>query len=197
MNELFESGLRHHTKLFSSLLTSTLVHKNSKLSKYLTWLDLFTCTQFLEHIPTDDGITDVLTDINGRTTRPSDKPFKITDGQGMYLLINPNSSTYWRLQPLQRPLTYHCTDFGRGSKNRNSQKVRVAKAGMLATPAPGLKIHFPPWNYSLRESHMSFALFIPDGCFMIFYNDTIYLLYMYPPIFIGGIYKEKMYYYRL
>ena len=39
-------------------LTSTLVHKNSKLSEFLTWLSLFTSTQFLEHIPTDDGITD-------------------------------------------------------------------------------------------------------------------------------------------
>lgn len=32
--------------------------KNSKLSEFLTWLSLFTSTQFLEHIPTDDGITD-------------------------------------------------------------------------------------------------------------------------------------------
>lgn len=53
----FESGLRHHTKLFSSLLTSTLVHKNSELSKFLAFLSLSTSTQFLEHIPTDDGIT--------------------------------------------------------------------------------------------------------------------------------------------
>lgn len=53
-----DSGLRHHTKLFSSLLTSTLVHKNSKLSRFLAFLSLSTSTQFLEHIPTDDGITD-------------------------------------------------------------------------------------------------------------------------------------------
>lgn len=52
-----DSGLRHHTKLFSSLLTSTLVHKNSELSKFLAFLSLSTSTQFLEHIPTDDGIT--------------------------------------------------------------------------------------------------------------------------------------------
>ena len=30
-----------------------------------------------------------LTDIKVRTTKPSDKPFKLTDGQGMHLLINP------------------------------------------------------------------------------------------------------------
>jgi len=39
-----------------------------------------------------------LTDIKVRTTKPSDKPFKFTDGQGMHLLINPNGSKYWRLQ---------------------------------------------------------------------------------------------------
>lgn len=39
-----------------------------------------------------------LTDIKVRTTKPTDKPFKLTDGQGMYLLINPNGSKYWRLQ---------------------------------------------------------------------------------------------------
>lgn len=53
-----DSGLRHHTKLFLSLLRPTLVHKNSKLSMYLAFLSLSTSTQFLEHIPTDDGITD-------------------------------------------------------------------------------------------------------------------------------------------
>ena len=39
-----------------------------------------------------------LTDIKVRTTKPSDKPFKLTDGHGMHLLINPNGSKYWRLQ---------------------------------------------------------------------------------------------------
>lgn len=39
-----------------------------------------------------------LTDIKVRTAKPSDKPFKLTDGQGMHLLINPNGSKYWRLQ---------------------------------------------------------------------------------------------------
>ncbi len=35
------------------------------------------------------------TDIKVRTTKPLDKPFKLTDGQGMHLLINPNGSKYW------------------------------------------------------------------------------------------------------
>ena len=39
-----------------------------------------------------------LTDIKVRTVKPDDKPFKLTDGEGMHLLVNPNGSKYWRLQ---------------------------------------------------------------------------------------------------
>lgn len=39
-----------------------------------------------------------LTDIKVRTVKPADKPFKLTDGEGMHLLVNPNGSKYWRLQ---------------------------------------------------------------------------------------------------
>ncbi|MEQ9904143.1 tyrosine-type recombinase/integrase [Pectobacterium aroidearum] len=39
-----------------------------------------------------------LTDIKVRTAKPADKQYKITDGNGMHLLIHPNGSKYWRLQ---------------------------------------------------------------------------------------------------
>lgn len=32
------------------------------------------------------------------TTKPKDKAFKLTDGGGLYLLVNPNNSRYWRLK---------------------------------------------------------------------------------------------------
>ena len=31
-----------------------------------------------------------------RRTKPADKPFKLTDGDGLYLLINPTGSKWWR-----------------------------------------------------------------------------------------------------
>ena len=31
-------------------------------------------------------------------TKPKDKPFKLTDGGGLYVLINPNGGRYWRLK---------------------------------------------------------------------------------------------------
>jgi hypothetical protein len=31
-----------------------------------------------------------------RQAKPKDKPYKLSDGGGLYLLINPNGSRYWR-----------------------------------------------------------------------------------------------------
>lgn len=39
-----------------------------------------------------------LTDIAVRQAKPTDKPYKLADGQGMFLLVNPNGSRYWRLK---------------------------------------------------------------------------------------------------
>lgn len=32
------------------------------------------------------------------TAKPKDKPYKLSDGGGLYLLVNPNGSRYWRLK---------------------------------------------------------------------------------------------------
>ena len=32
------------------------------------------------------------------TTKPKDKPYKLADGGGLYLLVNPNGAKYWRLK---------------------------------------------------------------------------------------------------
>lgn len=39
-----------------------------------------------------------LTELKVRNTKPSDKPVKMTDGNGMHLLITTNGSKYWRFQ---------------------------------------------------------------------------------------------------
>lgn len=38
-----------------------------------------------------------LTDIQPRTAKPKDKPYKLSDGGGLYLLVNPDGSKYWRM----------------------------------------------------------------------------------------------------
>lgn len=37
-----------------------------------------------------------LTDAGIRKTKPTDKPQKLTDDGGLYLLLNPNGSRWWR-----------------------------------------------------------------------------------------------------
>lgn len=39
-----------------------------------------------------------LTDVKVRTAKPQDKPYKLTDGGGLYLLVNTNGSRYWRMK---------------------------------------------------------------------------------------------------
>jgi hypothetical protein len=37
-----------------------------------------------------------LTDTKVKTAKPQDKPYKLTDGRGMYLLVNKTGSKYWQ-----------------------------------------------------------------------------------------------------
>ena len=37
-----------------------------------------------------------LTDTAIKRAKPADKPYKLTDGDGLYLLINPTGSKWWR-----------------------------------------------------------------------------------------------------
>lgn len=39
-----------------------------------------------------------LTDVKVRSAKPTEKPYKLTDGEGMHLMVHPNGSKYWRLQ---------------------------------------------------------------------------------------------------
>ncbi len=39
-----------------------------------------------------------LTDVKVRSAKPEEKAYKLTDGDGMFLLVHPNNSKYWRLR---------------------------------------------------------------------------------------------------
>lgn len=39
-----------------------------------------------------------LTDVAGRTAKPREKEYKLTDGNGLYLLIKPTGSERWYLK---------------------------------------------------------------------------------------------------
>lgn len=39
-----------------------------------------------------------LTDAKIRAAKPDTKPYKLTDGLGLHLLVHPNGSRYWRMR---------------------------------------------------------------------------------------------------
>ena len=39
-----------------------------------------------------------LTDIKVRSAKPQEKEYTLVDGDGMFLLIHPNGSKYWRFR---------------------------------------------------------------------------------------------------
>lgn len=39
-----------------------------------------------------------LTDTEAKNAKPLEQPYKLTDGEGMYLLVKPNGGKYWRLK---------------------------------------------------------------------------------------------------
>jgi hypothetical protein len=42
-----------------------------------------------------------LTDIQLRHAKPSEKPYKLSDGGGMYVAVMPNGSKFWRMKVRQ------------------------------------------------------------------------------------------------
>jgi hypothetical protein len=40
----------------------------------------------------------VLTDTAVRNAKPKDKPYKVSDSQNLYLLVNPRGSKLWRVK---------------------------------------------------------------------------------------------------
>jgi len=60
--------------------------------------------------------TDKLSDVALRSIKPRDKQFKLSDGGGLFLLVNPNGSHLWRLgdvvddQEIQIAVRYLGTD---------------------------------------------------------------------------------------
>ena len=41
---------------------------------------------------------DPLTDLKIRKAKPTDKPYRMADGKGLYLEVMPNGSRYWRMK---------------------------------------------------------------------------------------------------
>lgn len=62
-----------------------------------------------------------LTDIQPRTARAKDNPYKLTDGGGLYLLVNTDGAKYWRMD-------YRITDLRRTLAFGKYPQVSLAEA---------------------------------------------------------------------
>ena len=76
-----------------------------------------------------------LTDTAIRSLKPSEKPRKLADGEGLYLLINPNGSKLWRMKyrfgGREKTLSfgaYPATTLKDARKLRDEAKASLAKA---------------------------------------------------------------------
>jgi hypothetical protein len=52
--------------------------------------------------------TNTLTITGINAAKPREKPYKLSDGGGMYLLVNPQGSMYWRLSDRQDTVLGSC-----------------------------------------------------------------------------------------
>lgn len=75
-----------------------------------------------------------LTNTQVKNAKPKAKAYKLTDGEGMYLLVHPNGSKYWRLnyrfQAKQKTLAlgvYPLISLAEAREARNEAKTHIAK----------------------------------------------------------------------
>lgn len=75
-----------------------------------------------------------LTNTRVKNAKPKVKAYKLTDGEGMYLLVHPNGSKYWRLnyrfQAKQKTLAlgvYPLISLAEAREARNEAKTHIAK----------------------------------------------------------------------
>jgi len=71
----------------------------------------------------------ILTDAKVKAAKPKPKPYKLTDGGGMYLLVNPNGSRYWqyRFRLNGKQNTYQIGTYPDTSLKRAREELQLAR----------------------------------------------------------------------
>ena len=84
-----------------------------------------------------------LSDVKVRSAKPEAKAYKLTDGDGMVLLVHPNGSKYWRLRyrfgGKEKMLAlgkYPEVSLADARARRDEAGGAAAKARTVLTPAP-------------------------------------------------------------
>ncbi len=128
-----------------------------------------------------------LTDSRIRQAKPADRPVKLADGGGMYLLLRPDGSRYWRLDyrfgGKRKTLAlgvYPEVGLAEARRRRNAAKsllmegqdpAAVKKSGMMAADL-GVAIDHRASLAALRESEERFRLLLDSSPEAIFGVDA-------------------------
>jgi hypothetical protein len=70
------------------------VHCHPKFMRVHLRISIHICKSDTRKMP---KLATPLTNIQPKTAKPRDKPYKLSDGGGLYLLVNPDGSKYWRM----------------------------------------------------------------------------------------------------
>jgi integrase len=73
-----------------------------------------------------------LTDLKIKSAKPKDRPYKLSDSQGLYLLVHPNGGKYWRwkysFQGKEKLFSIGVyPQIGLGTARENAQKARLLR----------------------------------------------------------------------
>jgi hypothetical protein len=81
-----------------------------------------------------------LTDTTIRTAKPTEKPYKLADEKGLFLLVNPNGAKWWRLkfrvdgkEKLLSLGVYPETSLKKARADRDAARTLLAEGSRLAT----------------------------------------------------------------
>lgn len=83
----------------------------------------------------------MLTDTQCRTAKPKDKPYKLTDGKGLYLEIKPNGTKAWRYRfelregEASKESTFAIGDYAIAPKGESKEEAQARRNGRRFTLA--------------------------------------------------------------
>lgn len=96
-----------------------------------------------------------LTDVKVRSAKTEDKPYKLTDSDGMHLLVHPNGSKYWRLRYryLGKENTlalgvYPTLSLSEARVKRDAARKLIAEGSDLVRPSGRKRLYLMPLKHS-------------------------------------------------
>ena len=86
---------------------------------------------------------ELLKDVAVRNAKPTDKDFRLSDGEGLYLLVKANGAKWWRFDYTfsgsRKTLSLGVYPVTSLSDARRKQKTQESRSAMMLTPVTSAK----------------------------------------------------------